>query len=168
MQAIQLSPAEYLASDGYTHKVTVNAADVAALTKATAYSLFPIPLGTIDAAGNTVPAATAAGPVDIPNGTVVEAVQLRVFTKAAVASGTYMKISVGDSQSATRFINAQDTVAGAGVWQSLTPYTFPGTASRTITVQFDADGTNLTGVTKLDCEIYFRLTALNQFQRAAK
>lgn len=129
-----LSPTDALFGT-FTHKLILRAADVIALTKATAYSLFP----TYNAA------------YTFPAGTRVLDSYVDVETAGANGANT-LTLSVGDGSSATRFINAVDLKTATRYTGSSTDYVY--TAADTVDITVGTDASDLTAVTALVAHIY--------------
>ena len=132
-----LAPTDALFA-AFTHKLILRAADVIALTKATAYAVFPV-----YNASNTFPAGTR----------ILDSF-VDVETAGANGANT-LTLSVGDGSSGTRFISAVDLKTATRYTGSSTDYVY--TAADTVDITVGTDATDLTAVTALVAHIYLRV-----------
>ena len=157
---IQLSPSSQQ-NTGFTHKSIFNAADVAALTSGTAYSVLP----QKNAAGTWVVVASASA-ATVPAGTLVEKVALRVTTAFASAGNTITLVAiVGDGGDTSRyFASTSLKTAGYPVSPPLKVPLLYVTAD-TIDIIFTAAVEAITLLTAGEVEVYLALRDLDALSR---
>jgi hypothetical protein len=142
MAFVQKLPATTVHNTGFTHKAVIKAADITGLTKATGYGLFP-------AYRNTA--------ITFPAGSIVEKIHVNVNTVGTNGANT-LTLSVGDGNSATRFVNALDLkTVTQSVGASIAACPFVYSTADSIDFQIGTDASDLTAVGALDMEIYIRV-----------
>jgi hypothetical protein len=129
-----------------THKIVLTYADLIARTSGTAFTIYP---GLNSA-------------LNLPKGFVVRAVYSDIVT-AAVSSGgaiTSLSLSIGDTASATKYVNATDckTVDTFTVYQTGFAHT---NATDNIKAVATIVGQTLASLTALEVHIWFDMIDLN-------
>jgi len=127
--------------EGFTHRLRLTHADVIALTKATAYAIFPVLLG----------AAT------FPAGTRILDVAVDIHA-AGVKSTETLTLSIGDGSSATRFVNAVNLKSATRYQGGAMPYVY--TSADTLDMTIGTDGTDLTNTTALVVDILLNIETI--------
>lgn len=145
MQIIPLGDAEATFRRA-THKVVLTFADLLARTSGTAFTIYP---GLISA-------------LNLPKGFLVRAVYFDVVT-AAVSSGgaiTSLSLSIGDTASATKYVNAADlkTVDTFTAYQTGFVHT---NATDNIKAVATIVGQTLASLTALEVHMWFDMIDLN-------
>lgn len=158
---IQLSPG-IEQSLGFTDKLVLNAADVAALTSGTAYSFKPVRSATGTLSIETAAAATTASRT-LAAGVRVTVSAVRVTT-AFVGTGTLVMI-VGDGGDTARYAPST-TLTAAAYFASTLKMPFLYTTADTVDFIITA-GTDITTFTAGEVEIYLGIQDLAALNRPA-
>jgi hypothetical protein len=152
-QNVTLTPEERDAT-GFTHKVIITAADVAALTSGTAVAIFPV----------------YGGAATLPAGTYLAGSAWNVttaFTFSSGDTGTLVAI-VGDGGDTDRYVVSTTVKTAGPLVGPSTTREFIYTSADTIDAIFTAATQAITLVDAGVIEIYLKVCDLNALQRATK
>ena len=161
---IQFSPQEEQAL-GFTHKLVLNYADVAAMTSGTAYSFFPYRNPTTQTLAMETAAAATTGGRTVAAGVRVTNSAVRVTTAFASAADTITLVLIsGDGGDTARYAPST-TLKTAAYFASTLKMPFLYVAADTIDITITAGVEAITVLTAGEVEIYLGIQDLAALNR---